>query len=54
MEKVKGLKVARIVDKLAVSSEPGLTNAQLMLTNFDLKPGSSIKQPRKQTADSKS
>lgn len=25
--------------KLAVSSEPGLTNAQLMLTNYDLKPG---------------
>ena len=40
MEKVRDSKVARIVDKLAVSSEPGLTNAQLMLTNFDLKPGS--------------
>ena len=40
MEKIRGSKVARIVDKLAVSSEPGLTNAQLMLTNFDLKPGS--------------
>jgi hypothetical protein len=39
MEKVKDSKVARIVDKLAVSSEPGLTNAQLMLTNYDLKPG---------------
>ena len=24
--------------KLAVESEPGLTNAQLMLTNHDLKP----------------
>jgi len=39
MEKVKRTKAARIVEKLAVSSEPGLTNAQLMLTNFDLKPG---------------
>ena len=39
MEKVKHTKVARFVDKLAVSSEPGLTNAQLMLTNHDLKPG---------------
>ena len=39
MEKVKHTKVARLVDKLAVSSEPGLTNAQLMLTNHDLKPG---------------
>lgn len=27
--------------KLAVSNEPGLTNAQLMLTNHDLKPGMS-------------
>lgn len=40
MEKIRYSKVAKIVDKLAVSSEPGLTNAQLMLTNFDLKPGS--------------
>ena len=39
MDKVKNTKVARVVDKLAVSSEPGLTNAQLMLTNHDLKPG---------------
>ena len=38
MEKVKKTRVAYYVDKLAVSSEPGLTNAQLMLTNFDLKP----------------
>lgn len=41
MEKVKDSKVARFVDKLAVPSEPGLTNAQLMLTNHDLKPGTS-------------
>ena len=40
MEKLRESKVARIANKLAVSSEPGLTNAQLMLTNFDLKPGS--------------
>ena len=29
MEKVKGSKVARFFDKLAVESEPGLTNAQV-------------------------
>lgn len=29
----------KVVDKLAVESEPGLTNAQLLLTNHDLKPG---------------
>ena len=40
MEKIRESKVARIANKLAVTSEPGLTNAQLMLTNFDLKPGS--------------
>lgn len=41
MEKIRDLKLVRIVDKLQVSgTEPGLTNAQLMLTNFDLKPGS--------------
>ncbi|KAK3307125.1 permease for cytosine/purines, uracil, thiamine, allantoin-domain-containing protein [Chaetomium strumarium] len=28
----------RVADKLAVEAEPGLTNAQLMLTNHDLKP----------------
>ncbi len=43
MEKVKKSRVAYYVDKLAVTSEPGLTNAQLMLTNFDLKPGLSLK-----------
>ena len=35
----KPSKVRDLARKLAVSSEPGLTNAQLMLTNFDLKPG---------------
>lgn len=39
MEKVKSSKLAHLVDKLAVESEPGLTNAQLMLNNHDLKPG---------------
>lgn len=39
MEKVKSTKFAHFVDKLAVESEPGLTNAQLMLNNHDLKPG---------------
>ena len=26
------------MDKLAVKTEPGMTNTQLMLINFDLKP----------------
>lgn len=39
MEKVKSTKLAHFVDKIAVDSEPGLTNAQLMLNNYDLKPG---------------
>ena len=30
-----------MADQLAVASEPGLTNSQLMLTNHDLKPGMS-------------
>ena len=38
MEKVKSTKIAHFVDKLAVESELGLTNAQLMLNNHDLKP----------------
>jgi hypothetical protein len=38
MEKVKNTKFARFVDNLAVPSEPGLTNSQLMLNNHDLKP----------------
>lgn len=32
-------KFSRVADKLAVESEPGLTTAQLMLVNHDLKPG---------------
>ena len=38
MEKVRRSRFARFVDKLAVESEHGLTNAQLMLANPDLKP----------------
>ncbi|KAL8649495.1 MAG: hypothetical protein Q9210_004364 [Variospora velana] len=38
MEKLKQSKVRYYADKLAVEAEPGLTNAQLMLTNHDLKP----------------
>ncbi|KAI9680636.1 MAG: hypothetical protein M1817_004076 [Caeruleum heppii] len=38
MEKVRSSKLAHWANKLAVESEPGLTNAQLMLTNKDLKP----------------
>ena len=42
MEKVKSSRFAHMLDKLAVESEPGLTNAQLMLINHDLKPGKLI------------
>ncbi|KAK5015714.1 uracil permease [Cryomyces antarcticus] len=38
MEKVKDSKAAHWLDKLQVEAEPGLTNTQLMLANFDLKP----------------
>jgi NCS1 family nucleobase:cation symporter-1 len=41
MERVKSTRLAHLVDKLAVDSEPGLTNAQLMLNNHDLRPGMS-------------
>ncbi|OHX00513.1 uracil permease [Colletotrichum incanum] len=37
-EKVHSSKWRYWADKLAVTSEPGLTSAQLMLTNYDLKP----------------
>ena len=39
MEKLHDSKLSHFLNKVAVNSEPGLTNAQLMLTNFDLKPG---------------
>ncbi|KAI9802679.1 MAG: hypothetical protein M1825_002701 [Sarcosagium campestre] len=38
MEKLKSTKLSHIARKLEVDNEDGLTNAQLMLTNFDLKP----------------
>lgn len=38
MGKVNTQTVKHYVNKLAVESEPGLTNAQLLLTNHDLKP----------------
>ncbi|KAI9764573.1 MAG: hypothetical protein M1835_007550 [Candelina submexicana] len=38
MEKLKASKVTHLARKIEVMHEPGLTNAQLMLTNFDLKP----------------
>ncbi|CAL3972778.1 unnamed protein product [Diplocarpon coronariae] len=38
MGKFRGTKLASWADKLAVESEPGLTNGQLMLHNHDLKP----------------
>jgi NCS1 family nucleobase:cation symporter-1 len=38
MEKGRRSKFAWFVDKLAVESEPRLTNAQVMLSNHDLKP----------------
>ena len=38
MEKLKRGTVS-FANKIAVESEPGLTNAQLLLTNHDLKPG---------------
>jgi NCS1 family nucleobase:cation symporter-1 len=38
MVQVSNSKVSHWADKLATTSEPGLTNTQLMLTNEDLKP----------------
>lgn len=38
MEKLEKSRLAYFANKMAVESEPGLTNAQLMLHNFDLKP----------------
>jgi hypothetical protein len=35
-------KLKWILDKAAVENEPGLTNAQMMLTNNDLRPGETI------------
>ncbi|KAL2292694.1 hypothetical protein FJTKL_07787 [Diaporthe vaccinii] len=38
MDQGRGARLRRWGDKLAVDNEPGLTTAQLMLTNLDLKP----------------
>lgn len=38
MEKLEKSRLAYFANKIAVESEPGLTNAQSMLHNFDLKP----------------
>jgi hypothetical protein len=38
MEKASTSKARHFLDKIAVESEPGLTNIQMMLTNHDLKP----------------
>lgn len=39
MEKINDSAAGRFLKKLEVDNEDGLTNAQLMLTNNDLKPG---------------
>lgn len=39
-------KLKWILDKAAVENEPGLTNAQMMLTNSDLRPGETIQAYR--------
>jgi NCS1 family nucleobase:cation symporter-1 len=38
MDKFEATRVGHFMDKLAVNTEPGMTNTQLMLINFDLKP----------------
>jgi NCS1 family nucleobase:cation symporter-1 len=38
MDKFEETRVGHFMDKLAVKTEPGMTNTQLMLINFDLKP----------------
>jgi len=38
MTTIYGSKAKYYIDKLAVPSEPGLTNAELMLVNYDLRP----------------
>lgn len=35
-------KLQWMLEKVAVSHEPGLSNAQLMLTNEDLRPGKTV------------
>ena len=38
MDKAEATRVGHFIYKLAVKTEPGMTNTQLMLINFDLKP----------------
>ncbi|GAB1743326.1 hypothetical protein NU219Hw_g9167t1 [Hortaea werneckii] len=38
MERLQRSKLGKVLNRFAVESEPGLSNAQLMLTNEDLKP----------------
>jgi NCS1 family nucleobase:cation symporter-1 len=38
MDKFEETRVGHFMDKLAVKTEPGMTNTRLMLINFDLKP----------------
>lgn len=40
--KMKTLSIKQYLARLETSHEPGLTNAQLMLTNDDLKPGRNL------------
>lgn len=42
MERLSESKLGYYVSKLAARNDHGLTNAQLMLTNDDLKPGTSM------------
>lgn len=39
MGKSRKITARQVLEKIAVAQEPGLTNAQLMLVNHDLKPG---------------
>ena len=45
MEKINHSAAGRFLKKLEVDNEEGLTNAQLMLTNHDLKPGTVRAKP---------
>ncbi|KAL1969420.1 hypothetical protein VTN77DRAFT_8858 [Rasamsonia byssochlamydoides] len=38
MTTISSSKARYYIDKLAITSEPGLTSAQLLLTNHDLRP----------------
>lgn len=38
-------RIKQLLEKLEVANEPGLSNAQLMLTNNDLRPGEIFEEP---------